>query len=683
MNDHDKSQIPADEGVFEMPRTAGDLKRELKHGTISSIAWVLWIIVTFLVLYGIYELASKSGLLVKIPFLGIDKHLGYLINPESTEYSRMLSLIIFLPLLGIVFNMIAPQDGRFFIRTNSLVYALIPLGLVSYMLFGYTLAQTPGGRDIYVDQLGNHLTIDSDGFKSPILKEGEAEWTYALVNDVQMIETDEDEFESIKARLVKIYFYDRSLNGMQFEELRPWVSVTDRPATQIGEAEYTIAKFNYHLGVDGISFPLIILTALLSVLSIIASFSITMRLKEYMSWFLLMMVGMFGTFTALDYLLFYVFWELILVPMYFLIAIWGGPRKEYAALKFFLFTLFGSLFLLIGIIVLYFVTGQQTFDIIQLQQLAPQYLGKASAYGTQVLLFGCFFLSFAIKVPIFPFHTWLPDAHVEAPTAVSVILAGVLLKMGTYGFFRMSFPTFPEATYNLAPALGVLAVINIVYGSMVAMAQTDLKKLVAYSSIGHMGFALLGMAALNKYGFTAAQLQIVNHGIISGSLFLLVGVLYDRAHTRDLNAFGGLLPQMRMYGIIMVIASMANLGLPGLAGFWGEFISLLAAINQTEFRTANNLSFFGILAPIALIGIIITAGYMLIMIRKIFMGPVNEKWNWLPDIDGRELIAVLPLIALMIYIGVFPNPLISLFETSVLELVNQIRFDAGVLPSTF
>jgi NADH-quinone oxidoreductase subunit M len=605
-----------------------------------------------------------------------------LIDPRSTEYSHILSLIVFLPLVAIFFNVISPAKNLFFIRMNTVVYALIIFSLSMFMLFGYEAAKTDDGKLIYKDQAGNQLTITAEGIYNPIIAEGAPEINYTIVDNVQMIEVD-GENEPIRPVLIKNYYYDRTKSGMQFEELRPWVNVTDRPALNIGESEYTIAKFQFHLGVDGISFPLIILTALLSVLSLIASFSITMRLKEYMSWFLLLMVGMFGTFCSLDYILFYVFWELILVPMYFLIGIWGGPRKEYAALKFFLYTLFGSVFLLIGIIALYFVTGQQTFDIIMLQGLAATALGTKDMYHIQVLLFLCFFLSFAIKVPIFPFHTWLPDAHVEAPTAVSVILAGVLLKMGTYGFFRMSFPTFPEATYHLAPALGVLAVINIVYGAMVAMAQTDMKKLVAYSSIGHMGFVLLGMAALNKYGFAAAQLQIINHGIISGSLFLLVGVLYDRAHTRDLNAFGGLLPQMRMYGIIMVIASMANLGLPGLAGFWGEFLSLLAAVQQKEFLTSNGFVFFRILAPIALIGIIITAAYMLLMIRKVFMGPVNEKWSWLPDMDARELIAVLPLIALMIYIGVYPNPLIYLFQTNVLELVNQIRYAAGVMPSTF
>jgi len=663
MNEHEKRPIPADENVYELPRTADDMRRELTGGTVSLVSGVLWAVVTIGVLYGIWWM-SRNGLLI---------------NQGSTENSHILTLIVFLPVIGIFFNILAPHSGLNFMRVNSLVYTILPMILAGIMLFGYIGEVSPEGHPVYTDQLGNAFVIRGDGTYKPVIAEGEEAWDYSRSENEYYIEVDGVD-ELVEPTRVRRFFYDRSTANMQFEELRPWVTMTDRPATEIGESEYTIAKFQYHLGVDGVSFPLIVLTTLLSTLAIIASFSITKRLKEYMSWFLLLEIGMLGTFIALDYLLFYVFWELVLVPMYFLIGIWGGPRKEYAALKFFLYTLFGSVFLLVGILTLYFLTGQQTFDIIKLQEIAPTYLSSASMIRWQLILFGAFFLSFAIKVPIVPFHTWLPDAHVEAPTAISVLLAGVLLKMGTYGLLRMSFPTFPEAAYLLAPSLGVLAVINIVYGAMVAMAQTDLKKLVAYSSIGHMGFALLGMAAMNKYGMNAAQLQIFNHGIISGSLFLLVGVIYDRAHTRDLNVFGGLLPQMRMYGIIMVIASMANLGLPGLAGFWGEFLSLLGAVNQTEFTTTGGLVFFRVLAAIAVIGIVVTAGYMLIMVRKIFMGPLNERWNWLTDMDARELVSTLPLIFLMIFIGIYPQPLINLFEVSMMDLVNTIRYAAAVPP---
>jgi len=663
MSDHEKIPVPADENVYELPQTAEDIKRELSQGTVGLISGLLWVVGLIVVLGGIWWLFKE----------------GLLINPESTDKSHILSLIIFLPAVGILFNMIAPHKALNFIRINSLIFTIIPFFLVLLMLFGYSKVRTDDGKVVYEDQIGRQFTISSDGIYTPLIGEDGEEWTFEQEGSMYVASVD-GALEEIEADVVKDLYYDREEKGMQFEELRRWVDLTDRPASEVGESEYTIAKFQYHLGVDGISFPLLILTTLLSTLAIISSFNITKRLKEYMSWFLLLEVGMLGTFTALDYLLFYVFWELVLVPMYFLIGIWGGPRKEYAALKFFLYTLFGSVFLLVGIIALYFMTGQQTFDIVRLQDIAPVYLGTAANLKWQILLFSAFFLSFAIKVPIFPFHTWLPDAHVEAPTAISVLLAGVLLKMGTYGLLRMSIPTFPEATYVLAPFLGILAVINIVYGAMVAMAQTDLKKLVAYSSIGHMGFAILGMATLNKYGMTAAQLQIINHGIISGSLFLLVGVLYDRAHTRDLNVFGGLLPQMRVYGIVMVIASMANLGLPGLAGFWGEFLSLFGAIQQKDFITSGGLIFFRVLAPIAVIGIIVTAGYMLMMVRKVFMGPLNEKWNWLTDMDGRELVAVLPLIFLMVFIGIYPQPLISLFDVSVNHLVDITRFTAGLPP---
>ncbi len=666
MSEHEKRPVPADENVYEIPRTAEDLKKELSQGTVTLISGVLWVIGTALILLGIWWMFKGK----------------LLFNPTSTENSYLLTLIVFLPIVGIFFNMIAPPEGRFFIRLNTLVYTLVPFALSLVMLFGYSAARTSDGQRIYTDQLGNRLAIRSDGTYNPLGNEDGDKASYRVVKGVYKLDVNGRQ-ETVRPKLVKHFLYDRSNPKMQFEELRKWVVITDRPAGEVGEQESIIAKFQYHLGVDGISFPLVLLTTLLSTLAVISSFNITRRLKEYMSWFLLLEVGMLGTFAALDYILFYVFWELVLVPMYFLIGIWGGPRKEYAALKFFLYTLFGSVFLLVGIISLYFLTGQQTFDILKLQDLAPTYLGTASMYRWQTLLFWAFFLSFAIKVPIVPFHTWLPDAHVEAPTAISVLLAGVLLKMGTYGLMRMSLPTFPEASYHLAPVLGVLAVINIVYGAMVAMAQTDLKKLVAYSSIGHMGFALLGIACLNKWGMNAAQMQIINHGIISGSLFLLVGVIYDRAHTREIKAFGGLLPQMRIYAILMIIASLANLGLPGLAGFWGEFWSLVGAVNQTDFVTKGGIVFFRVLAPIAVLGIIITAGYMLLMIRNVFMGPFNERWNWLKDMDGRELVATLPLIFLMIFIGIFPNPLIALFDQSVINLVNATRFAAGIAPIGF
>src|SRR5438046_880360 len=338
--------------------------------------------------------------------------------------------------------------------------------------------------------------------------------------------------------------------GFQFLELGNWI-----PSLGI----------HYHLGVDGLSLPLIVLTALLSLLSVAYSWRIELRLKEYLFLFLLLETGMLGVFAALDFFLFYIFWEITLVPMYFLIGIWGGPRKEYAAIKFFLYTLVGSLAMLLAILVMYFNAQPHTFNMLTLIEQQP----LAAKPVLAALAFWGFFLSFAIKVPMWPFHTWLPDAHVEAPTAGSVILAGVLLKMGTYGFVRVSLPMLPEAFRIYAPAVAVLALLGIVYGALVAMAQTDLKKLVAYSSVNHMGYVMLGLASAALNG---AVFEMVAHGIITGALFLIVGVLYDfRAHTRGVDEFGGLGARLPIYTGITMVAMLASLGLPGLMGFVAEF----------------------------------------------------------------------------------------------------------------
>jgi NADH-quinone oxidoreductase subunit M len=329
--------------------------------------------------------------------------------------------------------------------------------------------------------------------------------------------------------------FQPSLATIQFEERHLWI-----PQLNIF----------YHLGVDGLSLPLVVLTTLLGFLACLASWSITERLKEYFVLYLLLEIGMLGTFLALDLFLFYVFWEIVLVPMYFLIGIWGGGRREYSAFKFFVYTLAGSLAMLLGILALYLST--RTFDLVDLAQLAP-----ALEPSFQRLLFLAFFLGFAIKVPVFPFHTWLPDAHVDAPTPISVLLAGILLKMGGYGFFRISYPLFPEGAQWFALAMACLGMINIVYGSFVAMAQTDFKRLVAYSSVSHMGFVLLGLSSFTPEGMNGALLQMFNHGTITGGLFLLVGVLYDRAHTRQLDAFGGLGARLPVYAGILTFFSLA------------------------------------------------------------------------------------------------------------------------------
>ncbi len=436
--------------------------------------------------------------------------------------------------------------------------------------------------------------------------------------------------------LCALKHFNAADGGLQFVEKMQW-----------------IPQFNvqYFLGMDGISLPMVLLTALVSLLACIASFGIKEREKEYYFLFLMLETGMMGTFLALDLFLFYIFWEVVLVPMYFLIGIWGGPRREYAAIKFFLYTLAGSLLMLLGLLALYFQSAPHTFDWTELV--------KANfSLKFQQIVFMAFFFGFAIKVPCFPFHTWLPDAHVEAPTPISVILAGVLLKMGTYGFFRFSYPILPQAAEWFSPALAVLAIIGIAYGGFVALAQTDFKKMVAYSSVSHMGFVLLGLAAFSSNGFNGALLQMFNHGTITGGLFLLVGVLYDRAHTRDMNGFGGLGAQMPVYSGFLIFFSLASLGLPGLSGFISEFMTLLGTYQTSKVWTL-----------LACSGIILAAAYLLMMMRKVLLGPLNHKWAKLPDIHTREILTLVPLMVLILWLGVYPRPLLELISPAVKVLM--------------
>ncbi len=434
--------------------------------------------------------------------------------------------------------------------------------------------------------------------------------------------------------------FDKALSGFQLVEKTLWI-----PPLNV----------HYFLGTDGISLPMIVLTALVSILACIASFGIKEREKEYYALFLLLETGMLGTFLALDLLVFYVFWEVVLIPMYFLIGIWGGARKEYAALKFFLYTLAGSLFMLIGILALYFKSMPHTFDLTQINP-------AAFTLKFQKALFFTFFLGFAVKVPIWPFHTWLPDAHVEAPTPISVILAGVLLKMGTYGFLRFSYPLAPDAAAKFAPFMAVLALIGIIYGGFVALAQKDFKKMVAYSSVSHMGFVILGLAALNSAGFSGAMLQMFNHGIITSGLFLLVGVLYDRAHTRDMTAFGGLAAQLPLYSGILIFFSMASLGLPGLAGFISEFLVLIGGFEY------NRLA-----AGLASIGIFLAAAYLLLMVRRVLFGPANLKWQGLAEINRRELVTLVPLMILIVLFGIFPQLILDYMTPTLDSLLTHME----------
>jgi NADH-quinone oxidoreductase subunit M len=417
---------------------------------------------------------------------------------------------------------------------------------------------------------------------------------------------------------------------------------------------------HYTLGIDGISLLLVILTTLLGAISILSSWSaIQIRKKEYYILFLLLQVGMLGVFMALDFFLFYMFWEVMLVPMYFLIGVWGSERRLYAAIKFFLYTLAGSVLMLLGILALYFKAGANTFDIPTLLAAAPQFSTSAA-----VILFWAFFFAFAIKVPMFPFHTWLPDAHTEAPTAGSVILAGVLLKMGTYGFIRFSLPLLPQdpaARQKILTVMLVVSLISILYGALVCMMQKDMKKLIAYSSVSHLGFCTLGIFVLTPHGLSGSVVQQINHGISTGALFLIVGVLYERRHTRLISEFGGLSTPMPNFAAIYMIVSLSSLGLPLLNGFIGEF-TILRGTYEVSIKYA----------AWAVIGIILGAAYLLWLYQRVMFGPVTNPANeHLPDLNAREYATLLPLVILAFWIGIYPKPLFTVLERPVQLIVEQ------------
>jgi NADH-quinone oxidoreductase subunit M len=440
--------------------------------------------------------------------------------------------------------------------------------------------------------------------------------------------------------------FDRGVASFQFVDRIPWI------------ASYDI---EYFVGIDGISITMVLLTALLCPLCVLASWGIDKGVKGYFALFLLLETGMLGVFVALDMFLFYVFWEVMLLPMYFLIGIWGGPRREYAAIKFFLYTFAGSVLLLIAMLVFYFGSEPHTFAI-------PELMQRTTAFGTksQLALWMVLFIAFAIKIPAFPFHTWLPDAHVEAPTAISVILAGVLLKMGTYGILRINFAVLPVATATLAFwTLAALGTFNIVYGALCAMAQKDLKKLVAYSSISHMGYVMLGMAAFTTQGINGAVLQMFNHGTITAMLFLIVGVIYDRAHHRDIDGFGGLAGIMPVYTGVTALAFFAAMGLPGLSAFISEVLVLLGAWQRYPGLTI-----------VAASAIVLTAGYLLWTLQRVWLGTADEKYLGLADINARELVTLVPLAAIVLILGVYPHAILDLIDTSLVHLNELVK--AGV-----
>lgn len=453
--------------------------------------------------------------------------------------------------------------------------------------------------------------------------------------------------------------FDNGAGGFQLEERAEWIA-------QIG--------VSYHMGVDGISMPMVFLTCLVSLVSIAYSWIINERVKEYFALFLLLQTACVGVFVALDFFLFYIFWEISLVPLYFIIGAWGGPNREYAAIKFFLYTLVGSVLMLLAIVILYFASGvtpaDRTFDIVEMIERQPT---AALAPGLAMAVFVGFFVAFAIKVPCFPFHTWLPDAHVEAPTAGSVILAGILLKLGSYGMIRINMPLMPEQWALAAPWIGILAIISIIYGSLAAMAQSDLKKLIAYSSIGHMGFVTLGLAAMNVQGISGAVMQMFSHGLITSCLFLLVGVVYERAHIREIDGFGGLGKITPRYFGVFIFVALAALGLPALSGFVAELYVLLGAYASGTMNevSAEGLAVLGTpwFAYLAILGIVLTAAYMLWTVQRVFMGERNEKWANMPDINPLELACLAPLMALTLLVGCYPAPLLKPIATASMDIL--------------
>ena len=454
--------------------------------------------------------------------------------------------------------------------------------------------------------------------------------------------------------------FDSGSGTMQFMERAEWIP------------SFNIA---YILGVDGLSLPMVVLTGLLCFLGIFVSWNINKAVKGYFALFLLLDTGIMGVFLSMDFFLFYIFWEVMLLPMYFLIGIWGGPQREYAAIKFFLYTLFGSVLLLVGILGLYFSCGK-TFDILELMQVAPQALGGVMWWGMSAIkvIWVLLFIGFAIKVPVFPFHTWLPLAHVEAPTAISVLLAGILLKLGVYGILRVNYGLMPDGVYWFSGALAFLGLINVIWGGLCALAQTDLKKLVAYSSVNHMGYALIGMAAViaaseaNGLNLKAAQaglggavFQMFNHGTISAMLFILVGVIYERAHHREIAGFGGLAAQMPIYAGITALAFFAGLGLPGLSGFISEAMCFIGAFPVYR----------GIVIA-STIGILLNAAYFLWAFQRIFFGELNEKYTNLPEINRLELFTVVPLLIITLFFGIYPAPYLDVISSTMNVIIDHV-----------
>jgi len=442
--------------------------------------------------------------------------------------------------------------------------------------------------------------------------------------------------------------FDKTTWKWQFAEYQSWI-----PAWNV----------NYALGIDGISVLFVMLSALVGILCVLISWNaITTKVKEFYIAILFIEGAMIGVFCALDFFLFYIFWEAMLIPMYLLIGIWGGPGRLYATIKFFLFTLVGSLLMLVGIIVLYLKSGG-VFFIPELMTLSGSYPLKL-----QILLWFAFFAAFAVKVPMLPLHTWLPDAHTEAPVAGSVILAAVLIKMGAYGFLRFSIPFFPEATKLMAVPMMALSVAAIIYGAVICFAQTDLKRLIAYSSVSHMGFITLGIFALNTHGLEGGILQMVNHGVVTGGLFLMIGIIYERTHSREIAYYGGMAQKLPVYSVFFLIFTLSAIGFPATNGFIGEFLVLLGGFTKNR-----------PLGVLAVTGVILGAGYMLGLYRRMFFQQLSDNVKTLVDLNPREVITLLPMFILVFWIGLYPNVFLSFMHASVEHLIEQVNHGSGGL----
>ncbi len=450
--------------------------------------------------------------------------------------------------------------------------------------------------------------------------------------------------------IVMFIQFDRTDTAFQFVEKMPWI-----PSLGI----------SYFLGVDGLSLPLIVLTTMLGLLAVVGSWRVGLRIKEYFALLLILETGILGVFATLDLLVFFLFWEVELIPMYLLIAIWGSARREYAAMKFVLYTIAGSAIMLIGIFAAYFSSQPRTFDM---TVLAANHF----PFGFQLILFPLLFFAFAVKLPMWPFHTWLPDAHTEAPTAVSVILAGVLLKMGGYGMFRIAAGIAPDALYYFAPVLGFIAVINILYGAACCFVQKDLKRLIAYSSVSHMGFVLLGLAAMTPLGLTGAALQMFTHGTITGLLFFLVGTVYEKTHTRQIADMGGIAVRMPKLAALFVVGALASLGLPGMSGFVAEFITFLGSY-------AGHYSQAALFTILSAIGVVLTAGYLLWMLQRVFFGPLRASMAHVVDAKGVELVPLFALVAVTVLVGLYPSLISDLFSLGVTPLLHKLPIAATAL----